>query len=340
MNILLTGGAGFIGSHLAERFLEAGHGVVVLDNFDDFYDPDVKSRNLEHARRFDRFMEIRGDIREPASYARVPDDIDTVVHLAARAGVRPSIKDPQLYVDVNLRGTMDLLEFMRARGIKRLLFGSSSSVYGDNAPVPFREDEPGDRPISPYAATKRAGELLVHSHNHLWGIGAVCLRFFTVYGPRQRPDLAICKFARMLTEGEPIPMFGDGTSERDYTYIDDIVDGIDGALDYLLRNPGTYEVVNLGSARTISLRRMIEEVAAAMDIEPRIARLGEQPGDVLRTFADVAKAERLFGYRPSLPFREGVHRFATWFKEQHEPARRVSRRSTADVPRPMIEVVP
>jgi UDP-glucuronate 4-epimerase len=319
LSTLVTGGAGFIGSHLVERLLEAGHEVVVLDNFDTFYDPKVKERNLARARDFRGFTEVRGDIRNAATYGRLPEGIDTVIHLAARAGVRPSIEDPQLYVDVNLRGTMLLLEFMRARGIKRLIFGSSSSVYGDSAPVPFSETDPGDRPISPYAATKRAGELLVHAHAQLFGIGAVCLRFFTVYGPRQRPDLAIHKFARMMSAGEEIPMFGDGTSERDYTYIDDILDGVEGAIDFLGRSPGTYEIVNLGGARTVTLADMIDQVASALGTTPSIVHMHEQPGDVHRTFADVSKAERLFGYRPSMPFAEGIRRFVEWFELEHEP---------------------
>ncbi len=317
MKVLVTGAAGFIGSHLSERLLRGGHDVVSLDSFDMFYDPAIKERNLKASRAFGTFEEFRGDIRDPEVYARLPGDIDTVIHLAARAGVRPSIEHPQLYVDVNLRGTILLLDFMRERGIRRLLFGSSSSVYGDTAPVPFSEEDPGDRPISPYAATKRAGELLVHAHGHLFGIGALCLRFFTVYGPRQRPDLAIHKFARMMAAGEPIPMFGDGESERDYTYIDDILDGIEGALGLLARSPHIYDVVNLGGARTISLRDMIDQVAIAMDAKPRISAMPAQAGDVRRTYADVSKAERLFDYRPAMPFADGLHRFADWFRAEN-----------------------
>lgn len=335
MKILVTGAAGFIGSHLGERLLAAGHHVVSLDSYDTFYDPAIKERNLEGCRAFDTFEEVRGDIRDPRIYARLPEDIETVIHLAARAGVRPSIEDPHLYVDVNLRGTILLLEFMRERGIRRLLFGSSSSVYGDTASVPFSEDDPGDRPISPYAATKRAGELLVHAHGHLFGIGALCLRFFTVYGPRQRPDLAIHKFARMMSAGEAIPMFGDGKSERDYTYIDDILDGVEGALGLLVENPETYDVVNLGGARTISLRDMIDQVGVAMDAEPRISKMPDQAGDVRRTYADVSKAERLFGYRPDTPFAEGLRRFADWYHAEHPKAGR-ARRRIHPMPQPVV----
>jgi UDP-glucuronate 4-epimerase len=264
---------------------------------------------------------LRGDIRDPAAYLELPHDIEAVVHLAARAGVRPSIAEPQLYLDVNVTGTLRLLEFMRTRGIGRLLFGSSSSVYGDGAPVPFSEDDWAGKPISPYASTKRSGELLVHSHGHLFDIDAICLRFFTVYGPRQRPDLAIHKFAKLLSEGDEIPMFGDGSTERDYTEVEDILDGIEGAFGYLTRTPGTYEIVNLGGARTTSLRRMIELVGASIEVEPFIRRLPDQPGDVRRTYADVRKAERLFGYRPRVPFEDGIRRFGEWFLRERTSER-------------------
>ncbi|MGE0160396.1 MAG: NAD-dependent epimerase/dehydratase family protein [Gemmatimonadales bacterium] len=320
MSVLVTGAAGFIGSHLVERLLDEGTEVVGLDNFDAFYDAAVKERNLERARDHAGFVEVRGDIRDPGAYERLPDGIDTVVHLAALAGVRPSIRDPHGYFDVNVRGTLVLLDFMKSRKIPRLHFGSSSSVYGNSAPVPFREDDAGDRPISPYAATKRAGELIVHAHGHLYGIDAVCLRFFTVYGPRQRPDLAIHTFSRRLADGQPIQMYGDGTSERDYTYVDDILDGVRGAMRYLEASPGTYEIVNLGGARTITLRDMIVHVATALGVSPRIETVCEQAGDVRRTFADVSKAERLFGYRPSVPFEEGTRRFAEWFLSERAAA--------------------
>lgn len=311
--ILVTGAAGFIGSNLTERLLRAGHDVVGLDNFDTFYDPAVKESNLDRARSFTSFTEVRGDIRDESVYGRLPEGIETVIHLAARAGVRPSIEDPALYTDVNLHGTTRLLDFMRARNVTKLLFGSSSSVYGDDTPVPFSEECTADRPISPYAATKRSGELLCHAQGHLCGIDTICLRFFTVYGPRQRPDLAIHKFARLLTEGAEIPMYGDGSSERDYTEVEDILDGIEGAMTYVHDHPGTYEVVNLGGARTVTLSRMITEIADAVGVRPRIRRLDDQPGDVRRTFADVSKAESLFGYRPRVAFEDGIRRFVTWF---------------------------
>jgi UDP-glucuronate 4-epimerase len=320
MTVLVTGGAGFIGSHLVERLLDAGEEVVSLDSYDDFYDPAVKERNLARARCFARFTDVRGDIRDPAVYEWLPDGIDVVVHLAGRAGVRPSIKDPNLYFDVNVQGTLQLLAYMQRRRVTRLIFGSSSSVYGNDSPVPFREDHACDRPISPYAATKRSGELLVHTHAHLFGLDAVCLRFFTVYGPRQRPDLAIHAFARRMWDGQPIEMYGDGTSARDYTYVDDILDGIEGAMAYVVARSGTYEVVNLGGARMVGLMEMIGSVAGALGVKPRIVAAGEQAGDVQRTSADVSKAERLFGYRPGVRFEDGLARFADWFQNERAGA--------------------
>jgi UDP-glucuronate 4-epimerase len=321
MSVLVTGGAGFIGSHLVERLLDGGDEVVSLDSYDTFYDPAVKDRNLARARCFTRFTEVNGDIRNADVYDWLPDSIDTVVHLAGRAGVRPSIRDPHVYFDVNVQGTLQLLAYMQRRGVKRLIFGSSSSVYGNDSPVPFREDHACDRPISPYAATKRAGELVVHTHAHLFGLDAVCLRFFTVYGPRQRPDLAIHAFARRMWDNQPIEMYGDGTSGRDYTYIDDILDGIEGARAYLAANSGAYQVVNLGGARTIALRDMIAAVAGALGVKPRVVPAGEQAGDVQRTSADVSKAERLLGYRPTVEFEAGLRRFADWFHAERVGSR-------------------
>jgi UDP-glucuronate 4-epimerase len=320
MSVLVTGAAGFIGSHLTERLLAGGAEVVGLDSFDSFYDPSMKERNLDRARDHFGFTEVRGDLRDRAALERVPPHVESVVHLAARAGVRPSIQDPALYVDVNLSGTLHLLEFMRERGIRKLAFGSSSSVYGDDARVPFSEEDACSRPISPYAATKRSGELFVHTYHHLYGLNALCLRFFTVYGPRQRPDLAIHKFAQLLSRGDAIPMYGDGGSERDYTYIDDILSGVDASLSYLDRHQGVFEVINLGSGRTIVLAQMIEMLGAALGVEPRVRRLSDCPGDVRRTYADVSKAARLLSYRPTTPFPEGLARFAEWFRSARAEA--------------------
>ena len=314
MKILVTGAAGFIASHLTERLLGAGHAVVGLDNFDDFYDPAIKEENLQEARDHSSFTLVRGDIRDPGTLAGLPDGIGTVVHIAARAGVRPSIAYPVLYYDVNVTGTLRLLEFARERGINRFVSASSSSVYGNNPKVPFSEDDRVDNPISPYAASKKAGELLCHSYTHLYGITCLNLRFFTVYGPRQRPDLAIHKFARLLAAGEEIPMFGDGTTQRDYTYVDDILQGVEGAIGWVGENEGAFDIVNLGESRTIELMEMIRVVGEELGVEPRIKRLPMQPGDVERTFADISKARRLLGYDPRWEFREGVRAFVRWLQ--------------------------
>jgi UDP-glucuronate 4-epimerase len=314
MKVLLTGAAGFIASHLAERLLQRGATVVGLDNFDDFYSPVLKEENVVRARSYEGYNLVRGDIRDPEVLAELPEDLDTIVHIAARAGVRPSIAQPVLYYDVNVNGTLQLLELARARGIRRFVFASSSSVYGNNRKVPFSEEDPVDHPISPYAATKKAGELLAHTYTHLYGVSCLCLRFFTVYGPRQRPDLAIHKFTRLLDRGEEIPMFGDGTSERDYTYIEDILLGLDGALDWVRAHDGEHAVVNLGESRTISLREMITVLGEEMGVQPRVRRLPMQPGDVERTYADISRARSLLGYAPKWTFREGIRTFLEWYR--------------------------
>jgi UDP-glucuronate 4-epimerase len=316
--ILLTGAAGFIGSHLTDRLLARGEEVVGLDLFDAFYDPAIKERNLASARDHQGFTLVRGDIRDTDLLRSLPADVGAVVHLAARAGVRPSIQDPALYTSVNVLGTTTLLDFARERGIRPFVFASSSSVYGNNEKVPFHEEDRVDHPISPYAATKKAGELLCHTATHLDGITTACLRFFTVYGPRQRPDLAIHKFARLMAAGEEIPMFGDGSTQRDYTYIDDILDGVEGALDFARREEARFEIFNLGESRTVSLTEMIQVVGEEMGVEPRIRRLPMQPGDVLRTWADVSRARELLGYDPRTDFREGIRRFVEWFRAEAE----------------------
>lgn len=315
MSVLVTGGAGFIGSHLCERLLEDAFEVVSLDSYHDFYDPALKRGNLAQCRDHASFTEVEGDIRDATTLDTLPE-VDTIIHLAARAGVRPSIQEPALYHDVNVGGTLALLELARKRGIRRFVFGSSSSVYGNNDKVPFSEDDSVDRPISPYAATKKAGELLCHTYYHLYGLGVLCLRFFTVYGPRQRPDLAIHKFARRMTDGEPVPRFGDGTTERDYTYVDDILDGVMAALEYLEGHPDAYQIINLGESRTVSLGEMIDTVSRALAVTPTIQELPMQPGDVLRTYADISKARALLSYDPRTGFQEGVERFVEWFREE------------------------
>ena len=322
MHLLVTGGAGFIGSNLCERLVGAGHRVVAVDNFDLFYPAATKRRNLERLSGDPRFTLIEADIRAPDEVeaglaAAGIDSIEVIVHLAARAGVRPSIEAPLVYSTVNLDGTVAMLELARKMGVKRFVFGSSSSVYGNNEKVPFSEDDPVDRPISPYAATKRAGELLCHTYHHLHDLTVLALRFFTVYGPRQRPDLAIRKFSTLMLAGEEIPMFGDGTTERDYTWIEDILDGVVAAEALTAEHPGEFEIINLGESRTTELRRLIELLAESLEVEPRIRRLPMQPGDVVRTYADVSKARKLLGYRPSIPVEAGIPRFAEWIRQYH-----------------------
>ncbi len=313
MAVLVTGAAGFIGSHLTDRLLSLGDEVVGFDCFDDFYDPGIKRRNLAAAQAHAGFELVEGDIRVRADLDSLPRSIDRVVHLAARAGVRPSIEDPELYTDVNLTGTSRILEWTRRRGIQTLVFASSSSVYGNNKHVPFSEQDPVDHPISPYAATKKSGELLCHAASHLNGISIACLRFFTVFGPRQRPDLAIHKFARIMADGGEIPMFGDGSTSRDYTYVDDTVSGVVAALKWAESSPEAFGVFNLGNRRTVTLSSMIETIGEEMGVEPRIQRLPMQPGDVTRTYADIEHARTTFGYQPTTEFREGIRLFLEWF---------------------------
>jgi UDP-glucuronate 4-epimerase len=315
-NILITGGAGFIGSHLADRLLtEGGWQVSVVDDFNDFYVPAIKRENVNRQKTNQNYRLFEADIRDKNALAEVfkENALDCIVHLAARAGVRPSLELPLLYSQTNVDGTVNLLELAREYGIKQFVFGSSSSVYGINAKVPFSEDDPIRQPISPYAATKAAGELLCHTYTHLYGIRCVCLRFFTVYGPRQRPDLAIHKFARLLSEGKPIPVFGDGTTRRDYTYIDDILAGVRAAIDY---GASDYEVINLGESRTVELRELISLLEKELGVEAKIDRQPLQPGDVPQTYADISKARSLLGYNPQTQIEVGIQRFVEWFRNQ------------------------
>lgn len=312
-SILVTGGAGFIGSHLVDRLLAEGEWKVsVVDDLNDFYDPAVKSANVSTHEKNSNYQLFKEDIRDKAALENVfaAERFNCIVHLAARAGVRPSLDQPLLYAETNINGTMNLLELARQHQIEHFVFGSSSSVYGINAKVPFSEEDPIRQPISPYAATKAAGELLCHTYTHLYGIHCVCLRFFTVYGPRQRPDLAIHKFARLISEGKPIPVFGDGTTRRDYTFIDDIIDGARAAIDY---NQSDYEVINLGESRTVELRELISLIEKELRVTAKIDRQPLQPGDVPQTFADITKARRILGYNPKTQIEEGIRRFIKWF---------------------------
>jgi UDP-glucuronate 4-epimerase len=328
MRILVTGAAGFIGSHLAERLVARGDEVVGFDNFDPFYPRAVKEQNLAGLRP-PRFSLVEGDLRAPADLARVFSQtsggapFDAVVHLAALAGVRPSLADPARYVDVNLLGTMRLTEAARAHGVSRFVFASSSSVYGGDSEPPFKETDPCLRPLSPYASTKRGGELQLFTSHHLYGLDVTCLRFFTVYGPRQRPDLAIHKFARHLLAGKTIQLFGDGSTSRDYTWIDDIIDGTVAALDKSDKSdksgePGRgapgYRIYNLGGSRTTTLLGLVERLSNALGKKPVIAWQPEQPGDMKRTLADLTIAGRALGYAPRVPIEEGIARFAAWVK--------------------------
>ena len=319
-NILVTGGAGFIGSHLVRRLLEEGNRVTVLDNFDPFYDPAIKRRNVATVAHHENYTLVEGDIRDGTAVESIFADsgLDGVIHLAARAGVRPSIEEPELYTSVNLDGTVTLLEACRRHGVDRFVFGSSSSVYGNNDKVPFAEDDLVDHPVSPYAATKKAGEILCHAHHHLFGIRVACLRFFTVYGPGQRPDLAIHKFARLMAAGEEIQQFGDGSSARDYTFVEDIVDGIVRAYD---RCEG-YHIWNLGNSGSVTLAQLIEKIAAGLGVEPRIRRLPMQPGDVDRTWADNSRARRELDWQPKTDFDRGLEVFLDWFRGQMADADR------------------
>ncbi|MEO5902427.1 MAG: NAD-dependent epimerase/dehydratase family protein [Gemmatimonadaceae bacterium] len=319
MSVLVTGGAGFIGSHVCERLLNTGQSIVIVDSFDPFYDPAIKHRNLETVLASGCVRLVIADIcdREAVEQAIGEEKIDAIIHLAARAGVRKSLTRPDDYVRTNVEGTVSLLEIARRRLIRPFIMGSSSSVYGDATPVPFSEDVAAASPISPYAATKRAGELLCHTYAHLYGLSVVCLRLFTVYGPRQRPDLAIHKFARLMSAGKPIPFFGDGSTERDYTYVDDIVDGIGAALSWAsAAAPGAFEIVNLGENTTTSLALLVEMLSAELGVPVRMNRLPSQPGDVQRTFAGVDKARALLGYNPQTPMKEGIRRFVEWFRQQ------------------------
>jgi UDP-glucuronate 4-epimerase len=313
-NLLITGGAGFIGSHLIDRLLATDvERITVVDDFNDFYNPAIKRDNVREHQKDPRYSIHEVDIRDRAALEQVcnENNFDCVVHLAARAGVRPSLSEPQLYTETNINGTLNLLELARRHDIKQFVFGSSSSVYGINAKVPFSEDDPIRQPISPYAATKGAGELLCHTYSHLYGLRCICLRFFTVYGPRQRPDLAIHKFAKLISQHKPIPVFGDGTTRRDYTYIDDIIDGVTAAIDY---DQSNYEVINLGESRTVELRELISLLEKELDTHAIIERQPPQPGDVPQTFADVSKARMLLNYEPKTPIEEGLHRFVEWFR--------------------------
>jgi UDP-glucuronate 4-epimerase len=313
VKLLVTGGAGFIGSHLADRRLAKGDRVVVLDDFNDYYDPRVKRANVSTHLSHPRYRLVEGDIRDRALVFRLfaEEQFDAVLHLAARAGVRPSLAQPVLYEEVNCVATWHLLEAAVAHGKPRFVFASSSSVYGLNAKLPFSEEDPIDKPISPYATTKRAGELQVFNAHHLYGLSAMCLRFFTVYGPRQRPEMAIARLIRCLESDTPFPFYGDGSSRRDYTHIADIADGVEAALESAL----PFEIVNLGGAHPVTLAELVAALERATGRRARLDRQPMQPGDVPVTFAAVAKAERLLGFRARVPLEDGLATAVHWYRE-------------------------
>lgn len=307
---LVTGGAGFIGSHVVDSLLADGWRVTAFDNFDPFYESTIKEANVRGHLANPSYALVRGDLRDPKSVDSLGGtSYDVIVHLAAKAGVRPSIEDPVGYQNVNVTGTQLLLELARRLGTRQFVFASSSSVYGVNPRVPWREDDYVLQPISPYASTKVSGELLGHVYSHLYGIRFIALRFFTVYGPRQRPDLAIHKFAKLMLAGTPIPVFGNGGTSRDYTFIEDIVKGVRGAMGY---TSSPYEVINLGNTQTVHLSEMIAGLERATGVEATIERQPEQPGDVPQTWANIEKARALLGYNPATSYEQGVTRFIEW----------------------------
>jgi len=315
MNFLVTGGAGFIGSHVCHSLLQKGHSVWAFDDLNDFYDPRLKQSNLRELQALDRSFElVQGDLVDPPALAELFGSVafDQVIHLAARAGVRPSLLQPALYQRVNVEGTVNLLEAARSTGVKKITVASSSSVYGVNSKVPFSEADPIFQAISPYAASKLACEALGHVYHHIYGMDIAMLRFFTVYGPRQRPDLAIHKFARLITEGEPIPVYGDGSTARDYTYVTDTLQGILACTE---REFG-YEVFNLGESKTVSLSRLIDLLEQELGKKAIIDRQALQPGDVPITYAAIEKAQAQLGYDPQVPIEEGIAKFVAWFRER------------------------
>ncbi len=324
MKILITGGAGFIGSHLSEALLCKGYDIVTIDNFNDYYNPDIKRRNYEKVKAVaaankNEYTLYYGDIRDKKVIHQIFEehDIAGVIALAANAGVRPSIEDPTYYVDVNLMGLTNILESMRKKGCKSLVFASSSSVYGNNKKVPFSEKDAVDNPISPYAATKKAGELLCYTYHSLFQINVACLRYFTVYGPRQRPDLAINKFTRLMLENKKIPMYGDGSTARDYTFISDIVDGTIKALQFVMQNnTPIYDIFNLGGSHPITLRDLINVIGKVTNSSPQIKQLPMQPGDVNITYSDFNHAKEVLGYNPQVKIEQGIKEFVKWY--QHE----------------------
>lgn len=320
--VLVTGGAGFIGSHICEALLRRGYNVVSADNFSEYYSPAFKRENIECVRRAAEaanasFRSYEGDIRDMVFLSGVFEESrpESVIHLAACAGVRPSILHPALYADVNIGGTINVLECIKKHAIRKFLFASSSSVYGNSDKAPFCESDAADRPVSPYAATKRAGELISHAYHHLYDINIACLRFFTVYGPRQRPDLAVCKFTKLISEGKPVPFYGDGSAQRDYTFIHDITDGIWKAIEWTDSREKRFGIFNLGSSNAISLSKMVSTLENALGMQAALDFRPRQPGDVDATCADISHARAVLGYSPAMEFEKGIGIFVDWYKQ-------------------------
>lgn len=314
MRILLTGVAGFIGSHLSEKLLDLGHEVIGIDNFDPFYDREIKEENLSLSKKHSAFTFFELDFVTDIEGLQNLPEFDAMIHLAAKAGVRPSIENPQAYINTNFNGTNNLLELLKTRGIKKVVFASSSSVYGNCKTIPFKETEALDQPISPYAFTKRSCEMMNYTYHHLEKIDFVNLRFFTVYGPRQRPDLAIHKFTKKIMNGEAIQMFGDGTTARDYTFVGDIVNGILLSFNHVINNDNCFEIINLGNNQPVKLHELISTIENTLNIKANIEQLPMQPGDVDITFADISKAQNILGYQPTTAFKEGIQKFVDWIK--------------------------
>jgi UDP-glucuronate 4-epimerase len=316
--VLVTGGAGFIGSHTCEALLKSGYNVISIDNFSDYYSPEYKRENIKdimNSAGNSCFISYEGDIRD----MNFLDDVfnksqpDIIIHLAACAGVRSSILNPVLFTEVNINGTVNILECIRKYNINKLLFASSSSVYGNNVKLPLSDFV--DRPISPYAATKKAGELLCHTYHHLYDINAACLRFFTVYGPRQRPDLAVYKFTKLILEGKPIPFYGDGTTQRDYTFINDITEGILKAVEWVDGSGKRFDIFNLGEASTVTLSQMLQTLENELGLKAKLDIMPRQPGDVNKTYADISHSREVLGYNPATSFEQGIKSFVRWYKQ-------------------------
>ncbi len=316
-HILVTGSAGFIGSHLSEKLIEQGNKVIGIDNFDPFYDKSIKLRNLGNLKKSPDFTFLELDLAEYNELKKGVENqqVDLIIHLAGKAGVRPSIEDPQGYIRANIIATQNILNLMKERDILKMAFASSSSVYGNTKETPFHEEQDVSNPISPYAFTKKACELINYTYHHLYGLDIINLRFFTVFGPRQRPDLAIHKFTKLILNGEPIPMFGDGSTARDYTYYEDTIAGIIAAADYLFSNKKVYEIVNLGNNQPVKLRDMISSISEVCGKIPIIKQLPMQPGDVDITFANIDKAKKMLGYNPQYSFRKGIENFVKWYRQ-------------------------